>query len=274
MEKIFTLQSILKILKEKILSSILVVTIFFVLGIGFALWQKNIYKSEALVMKLNSDSSSNFPSNASTLMNLAGFDTSSAGKQSNFDIAIQLIQSRSYVKDFIEKNDLLEYFVSNEDIDDKSKAGKYYEIAFKNYINDNLRITKLPNPNFLKISFQHNDPQFSYKLINLILTDVDDYLRGYEQQNIDRSIEFLNKRIELNKLQPLDEVLTSILYEQTRESMMISSNKDYAFRILDKPSIPLFKISPNRTAMVIGFTIIGLLISFIRVLLIYSIREF
>ena len=77
------------------------------------------------------------------------------------------------------------------------------------------------------------------------------------------------QQIESNSVVSLDNMFAVLVEQQTKKLMLANSKKGYVYKVLDAPYEPKMRISPRRTLIVIGLSIVGGLISFIYVFVTY-----
>ena len=88
-------------------------------------------------------------------------------------------------------------------------------------------------------------------------------MRNEEKAAALKSVDFLNEQMQQVNYQEIRQAIASLQENQLKSLMLIESNEDYIFKILDPAIVPEKKSEPKRSLIVIIATILGFFISLI-----------
>ncbi|GAB3289696.1 Wzz/FepE/Etk N-terminal domain-containing protein [Pseudidiomarina andamanensis] len=279
----FSLLEILLVLRKNWV--FLSVSVFvFALGFGiYAFSQPNIYKSGAIVAPAesgDSNSLSNIASPISSVVSLTGLNLGTK-KIDEITIAIETLTSRKFLKEFVEKHDILpelmaveswnpqtEQLVYNREIFDSNK--RKWATNEKNsqslapsswsYIpklRERIEITKNPETGLIDIAVTHISPIVAHQWVTSLIRDINDYMRERDVQEANRSIEYLQNEIAESSLTEMQSVFYNLIEQQTRTRMFANVRPDYVLTIIDPAIVPEGKDSPNRILIIIFGAFLG-----------------
>jgi uncharacterized protein involved in exopolysaccharide biosynthesis len=267
-----------------------VITVVFVL---LALWLPNVYRSEVLLVveEEGGGALASLASQYGGLASLAGISLTE-GVTSEKTIAIEILQSRKFITDFIDKHNALadlmaisSYDRRNNEIDyDKKlydsvnqvwtrKARFPYQSqpslqeAYEEFI-EHYSVVEDRESGFIRISFDHLSPFISKEWVELIVVDINQLMMDRAIAEAQESIDFLNEQLEDVNIVPLQEVFYSLIEEQTKTIMLASSRQEYLFQTVDPAVVMEEHVFPNRALIsVIGGLIglsVGVCVAFFR----------
>ncbi len=271
--------------------SVLGFFIFFVLGsIFFSLSLDNIYRSKSLLLPPSSEEQTSTGINAlSTLSNIGGINLSSitGGQSENIKVKlIRTIQSEDFLVPFVINNDLISFIFAFKKrdknkvfFDEKVWDGKriidknlLYEgnvSKFKIYekISSMISISESFEDGTITLAVESKDREYSYLINQMILNDVDTFIRDKVIEKSQRRIEFLNKN-STNFINDLErENFLNLLAKEKIRLMNAEVSDFYSFQIIDKPDFPEEKSAPRRSLIVIFSTFLFMLFSIVNIII-------
>lgn len=260
-------------------------SIFFLISLIYSFSVSDIYESEAVVV-LN-DSSNQMP-NFGGVSALTGINFSMLGNETSLDDGIEIMESFDLFERFINRGDLFLKFAavnkwdrdSNLLIFDKNifdeKSDKWVskekfsvegkpsiQKIYKKFHRENLKIIKNPLSGHIVLRMRHLSPEVAKESLMLIIKEVNDYQREKDILTSTRSISFLEKRLSENIFAEVREGLSSLIQEQVKRVVIAKANEEYLFEILSSPYASEIRIYPRRSVIVISFSLLGLLFSFL-----------
>ena len=265
--------------KSIIISSLLLALIF---GI-YSLFLSDIYESESILYTSQNDS---FESDGLTgLAALTGVSilNSQEGKMAN--IAIETIYSFNFLELLDEKYgiifDLMAVKGWNRDKNEleidhslydvkknkwklKNKEGKTLKPSIQESHEkflSSLKIERLPESNFLKITFSHFSPEKAKFYLDAIIFEVNKIRMKIDIDESTRSIDFLKKEIENAKIKEVKVAMSRLIENQAKKSMFASTASEYILKTLSPPFIPENKSYPNRILLIFLGFISGIIFS-------------
>lgn len=259
----------------------LITSIFAIVSIFYALSLPNIYSSYAMLKPSdNSNSSSNILGQYAGMASLAGISIGSSGSTDKSIEAIERIRSYEFfskfflpeiayqdlvaVKDWNSSNNILIY---DDEVFDTS-AMKWVDgipstqDAFKTY-NDIVSLYQDKKTRFVSLSIKHHSPHIAKKWVDILIKKINSSMRNEEKAAALKSVDFLNEQMQQVNYQEIRQAIASLQENQLKSLMLIESNEDYIFKILDPAIVPEKKSEPKRSLIVIIATILGFFISLI-----------
>ena len=277
-------RSLLKAFWDQKILIISITSVFAIFSIISVLNTPNEYKAVAKIIPAESSSGNNSGGLASQLGEIAGITGIGASKTTPEDvIALEIMQSWSFIENFIKKNNLeIELFalkgwdkdndtlIINEDIYDVqaskwiSKPPTSWEL-YELFL-DRFSILPQRGTSILHISYEHYSPARSKEYVDLILKEINDYMRIRRIEMSEKNITYLQSQVNKTQISDMKSVFYNLIQEQTKTKMLAEVNLDYVFLTIDKAMIPELKSKPFRSLIVIQATFIGGFISIILVL--------
>ena len=276
------LAEIISILWEKKVS--IFISTFFITGLVgiYAFMLPNTYTSSALLSPANKNNNTSNLSQYAGIASLAGI--SIQGDSDNKSVeAIKRIQSYEFFTNFILPIIKLENLTavkkwdpnSNNIIYDKKifdsdidkwiiQNGKTLEpssqSAFKIF-RAKLGVSQEPKTGFVTISIQHNSPYIAQEWVQKVVNQINKSMRDDDKLRAINSINFLNDQTKKINYEEVRQAISSLQEEQIKSLMLIESDSDYVFKILDSPIAPEVKSKPKRVLIIILGIVFGFITS-------------
>lgn len=227
------------------------------------------YMSESVLIESHqSQSISSLLSNLRPITSLAGLGFNETTEQDRAKIAMQLIKSRRFISFFFNKNDLLIDFYTISHWDTNTNTPIYNEALIdrenKSWRTDNgtttrptledivdqfnasVTLSKKYEKNVTKLTVKHASPVVAKKLNDLVVQDLNLYMRDSNIKKIDNIISSLKVKLNETVDNESQKMIFSILDEQYRKKLLSTGQLDYVYQILD-PAI--FTSKPHSRKM-------------------------
>lgn len=269
--------------------------VFALISILYALRLPDIYKSEAIIMPVASESRmSGMLGQYSGIASIAGVtlpDESGSKSQE----ALARIQSFEFFSNHFLPNIKIENLLALKKWNRTNNTFNYDESIFNSESNEWVRKIKPPRSTipssqegfiefqkilnvkedkstlFISLSIEHVSPLIAKKWIDIILDGIDQVMRDKDEQEAVRSIEYLNGVFTSTGYEEIKKTISSLQQEQMKKLMMVQASENYVFKVLDSPIVPEIKSKPNRAIIVILGSIFGMFVGMIgAVILSYS----
>jgi len=294
----YVFYELLKYLWKK---KIAICSIVFSVALLTVIWVINIpnqYQSSALVSPTESAKGNGLSSMGAQLgglASLAGINLS-GGSADKVSIALQVISSRQFILEFIERYDIAvpliasaswdkinENLVIDKDIYDveskawtrKNSDNEVYEpttVELYNTFIDLMTIEQDATSGMVTISIEHISPQLAQKWTGLLVEELNKIMRVRDISATEKSISFLYKQIDNTTNFEMQKMFYELIQEQTKTLMIAEVTPEYIFEVIDPAYLPLDKSSPKRALIVIAAAILtGMLtlFGFILVFLVF-----
>lgn len=267
--KLADIISILYVEKWKIISSVSVVT---ALTVFISLCMPDMYQSEALLAPTEGNDSVGLSSLANQLGGLASLTgvNLNAQKADTQDLALEILKSRAFVNQFIEKHNLLVPLfaakrwnaASNEleidpdvyDLKNKkwlarggSLGGAFpsKEMAYNKFI-DYMSVKQFKDTGFVKISVRFLSPKYSKEWVDWLVDDINSTVRNMDVSEAAKNIEYLENQISQTSVGEMQQIFYQLIQKQMQTVMLANVREGYVFKIIDPPVVPEKKVGPKR----------------------------
>jgi len=195
-------------------------------------------------------------------------------------IALEIMQSWSFIENFIQVNNLEVELFAAKGWDDETGGlvidKDVYDVEEEKWLSkpptswqlyklfmDRLLIQPQRDSTIIHLGYEHYSPLRSKEYIELILRDINDYMRLRKIEIASKNISYLESQIKKTQKSEMKLVFYRLIEEQTKTKMLAEVNKDYVFLTIDRPMVPELKSRPYRSLIVIQTTFIGGLISLV-----------
>ena len=261
-------------------------TAFFAFSsIFFALSAPEKWNSSALLSPASSVGMSvGGSSGASGLSALAGINLSSKGGVDPSSKASATITSRDFLNHLLGFDGVLKNLMAFESYDKASQKSNYnksmYDTekeswkdgmrptaqqVYQAYLSSlSIRIDKFTS--FINIDISHGSPIFAKEFLELIIQEVNNISRIRDLNDAEESLTYLYGQLGSIQQSEVKVSVSQIIESQLKKQMMASIKKNYILEPIDSAFIPELRSSPQRTKIVIAWTIIGFILSIIMVI--------
>ena len=155
-------------------------------------------------------------------------------------IALATLDSKAFISNFVEKYDLY------SDIGSPVTSWEIHEEMSKR-----LQVEKATSGSLYSISIILNDPLKASSMTNAIVSELNDFLREKEIRRLENAIEIYKQTISNTENKDELEMLYFLLEQSVNKSVLIVSDKDYVFRVIDPSQPPETKYWPNYILLII-----------------------
>lgn len=261
-------------------------------SVAFALSRPNIYTASALLSPSEQSGSgiSGLMKQYGGLASLAGISIPQSQDGSRAQLAIQLLKSRAFIGDFVERHAVLpelmavkswdivsgdltydpKIFDDNtgtwvRDVEFPQTAQPSRLEAFKEFM-EIMEVKEDPRTGYVLLSVDHMSPEIAAKWVALLIKDINNVVKAQEVDEAKKSIDYLKEQAEATALRELQAVFFELIQSQTETVMLAEVRQEYVFKTIDPPFIPEEKSGPNRALICIIGTLIGGILGIIWVL--------
>ncbi len=279
---------------------IAITTLFAVASVFYAINQPNIYKSEALLAPAEQEQQGGLGALAGQfggLASLAGVNLGSGGGVDKTQMALEVLKSRKFTSEFIQKHNILPELMAaeawnrktntiiyNEEVYDKAEKKWLREVKtpfkaepsmqeaykkFKKIVNTN----KDKETGMVTIAIEHISPYIAQQWVNWLIQDINKTMKQRDVLEANKSTDFLTKQIQLTKIADIRAVLYKLVEEQTKTIMFANVRDEYVFKTIDPAIVPEQKLGPKRALICILGALLGGMLSGIFVLIRHYIKK-
>ena len=279
---------------------IFIVTSFFaVASVIYALNLPNIYKAEAVLIAAESKESNGLAGLASEfggLAGLAGVDIG-GGSGNKTQLALEILKSRKFISNFIEKHAILPDLMAAKSWDMSSNSISYNEALYLPLEDKWIREVKAPKraepsmqeaykvfskiviatseaeSSTIKFSVEHISPVIAQQWVNWLIEDINLEVKQRDVTEAIKSTEFLTEQLEKTKVSDIRSILYNLVEEQTKTIMFANVRDEYVFKTIDPAIVPEEKFKPRRAVICIAGTFLGVVLSFFFLVLRFFLKQ-
>ena len=281
--------------KNKILA---VTAVFALVSVIYALSVPNQYKATTLLAPAQSEPGglSGALGDLGGLASLAGVDLDLGGG-GDAKIALEIMQSWSFIENFISDNDLsVEVFAaegwsrsSNQlEIDQSEYDASSKTWSVKNKVtgekgppsswelfeefSEKLTVSEDKKTGLVSVSIEYYSPQIAKDWLDLYVKAINEHMQARQIAKVTNNINYLQAQIQKTTIAEMQEVFYTIIEEQIKNKMLAEASPDYAFQAVSPSMVPEEKSQPKRALIFILGTLLGGMLSVLWVLVTHYAR--
>lgn len=123
----------------------------------------------------------------------------------------------------------------------------------------------------VKLNFKSYSPSFAQQTLNDLIVTFNEFMREQEVENNTLSLNFLKSELANSNYTEVRLSLQQIMEEQYKNLALAKTRKEFAFKVIEKPLLPVLKSEPKRAVICVAITLGGVLLSLIAI---WSVRIF
>ncbi|MBE8166895.1 MAG: LPS O-antigen length regulator, partial [Shewanella sp.] len=240
---------------------IAITTVFAIGSVIFALMQPNIYKSEALLSPVSEKQGggglSALAGQFGGLASLAGINLGGGGAGDKSQLAIEIIKSRQFTSNFIQKHDILADLMAVDKWNRVTNTISYHTDLYQSENNKWIREVKAPfkpepsmqeaykvfvktlnvskdkESGMIMLSVEHQSPYVAQQWVTWLVQDINKVMKTREVAEANKSIIFLNEQIGQTNVSDIKSILFNLIEEQTKTIMFADVRDEYVFKTID-----------------------------------------
>ncbi len=272
---------------------IAITALFAVASVVYAISQPNIYKSEALLAPAEQEGGGGLSALAGQfggLASLAGVNLG-GGSSNKAQLAIEVLKSRQFTSDFIQKHNILPDLMAAEswnmqtntvvydseiydaqndkwvrEVDAPFKPKPSMQEAYKEF-SEILAASTDKESGMVKISIEHVSPYVAQQWVEWLIQDINKTMKQRDVLEALKSTEFLTQQLEQTKIADIRAVLYKLVEEQTKTIMFAKVRDEYVFKTIDAALVPEEKFKPKRALICVLGVLLGGMLSVMIVLI-------
>ena len=263
------------------------------ISVVVALSLPNIYTASALLAPAESSGGglSGLMKQYGGLASLAGVSLPGGEEGSRAQLGMQLMKSRAFIGDFVERRDILPELMAVESWDAGSGDIIFdaddYEADTATWIRD-VDLPKQPKPSLLEaheefmdilgvsedkqtgyvtVSIDHQSPVVAAQWVNWLVEDVNAAVKAQDVAEAEKSIEYLKQQVANTSLADLQAMFFELIQSQTETVMLAEVRPEYVFKTIDPAVVPEEKSKPSRALICVLGTLLGGMLGVVIVLI-------
>ena len=263
------------------------------ISVVVALSLPNIYTASALLAPAESSGGglSGLMKQYGGLASLAGVSLPGGEEGSRAQLGMQLMKSRAFIGNFVERRDILPELMAVESWDAGSGDivfdSESYDAASKTWVRD-VEPPKLAKPSaqeahkafaevlgvsedkqtgYVTVSIDHESPIVAAQWVNWLVEDVNAAVKAQDVSEAEKSIEYLKQQVANTSLADLQAMFFELIQSQTETVMLAEVRPEYVFKTIDPAVVPEEKSKPSRALICVLGTLLGGMLGVVIVLI-------
>ncbi|ARD21654.1 Wzz/FepE/Etk N-terminal domain-containing protein [Shewanella japonica] len=280
---------------------IAITSIFAVGSVIFALSQPNTYKSEALLSPADSEQGGGglaaLAGQFGGLASMAGINLGGGGGVDKTQMAIEVVKSRKFTSEFIQKHQILADLMAAEkwnmesdslvydpevfDMDNQKwvrevkapfKPEPSMQEAYKEF-SQLISINNDKESGMVKVAVEHLSPTVAQQWVNWLVEDINLEMKQRDVAEAQRSTAFLENQIAQTNIADIRTILYQLIEEQTKTIMFAEVREEYVFKTIDPALVPEEKAGPKRALICVLGIMLGGMLAIMIVLIRHFVRK-
>lgn len=270
-----------------------IIAIFALVGgaisIAVALNLPNFYRSDVLLSPIQDSQASGLDGQFGGLASLAGINLAQGNERSK--LALEILKSKQFAKKFIDKHNILpelmavkawdregNKFIYNED-KYNSVSGEWFRkgnefLGPKPTISEiheafisMISFDEVGDAGLIKVSVTHYSPYIAKTWLELIVLDINSWLKNRDIAEAERSIKFLKQQIQQAKVAEIKNMLFNLIEEQMKTVMLAETRDEYVFKVIDPAIVADVKFKPKRSLIVVLGVFVGMFLGIMAIII-------
>ena len=224
--------------------------IFGALGVTYALLAIPVFRAEVTITPAHDGTMGAAASLASQfggIASLAGIDLQGSD---NSRESRAVLKSRSLVEDFIVRHKMVAVLLKDAEKQSTWRAVEYFRKNVLTVRDDNRAGTTV-------VSIDWKDPKVAATWANDFVALANEIVRARALAEANRNIAYLNEQLKHESSLEVQKVMFRLIETETKNSMLASGRTEYAFTVIDAAVTPEIRVSPKRTLIALGSTLLG-----------------
>ncbi|WP_050939296.1 Wzz/FepE/Etk N-terminal domain-containing protein [Vibrio harveyi] len=279
---------------------IIATTFIFAIGsVLYALSLPDIYKADALLAPAESSNGGGLSKMAGQLGGLAAFAGVNLGGNgtSQADLAIQVMKSRQFIENFVEKHDLLvplfaikgwdlnsNTFLFDRDIYNPQtgewlrapkglRGSKPTQQEAFQLFRSNLVIAQDKDSGLYKVSLTHYSPYTAQQWLNWLIKDINEVMRERAITDASQNLAYLNIQLKKTPIADMQSTFYKLIEEQTKSLMLAEVQEEFVFKVVDPAVVPELKDTPKRAIICAVGALLGVMLGIAIVMVCFAYRN-
>lgn len=244
-------------------------------AIGYSLMATEWYRADVLLAPAAPPSAPALTGQLGSLASLAGINVDEGRTRE----AIAILESRDFIKSFIEEENLVAILLTNNSasVAEKEKGSEVPQPDIRDavdYFRDKIQdVIEDEETGLVTLRIDWIDPNVAAVWADTLVSRLNNYMRARALQEAERNLEFLREALASAHVVTLQQSISSLLERELQRLMLAKGNEEFAFRVIDSAAVPKNRIRPKRTLTVLLSAFIGGMIAVLGVFFRESFRE-
>ncbi|EKO3831194.1 Wzz/FepE/Etk N-terminal domain-containing protein [Vibrio harveyi] len=281
----------------------IIIATAFVFAVGsvlYALSLPNLYRADALLASAESSNGGGLSKMAGQLGGLAALAGVNLGgvETSQTDLSVQVMKSRQFIQNFIEKHNLLvslmavkgwdsennKLIIDEDEYDPKTKnwlrapqglrgVEPTLQEAYEVFKKDIFDVSQDKETGLYTIVIKYYSPFIAQQWVNWLVEDINKVMRERAIAETSQNLSYLNIQLQKTAVTDMQSTFYKLIEEQTKSLMLAEVQEEFVFKVVDPAIAPEVKYSPKRALICILGTLLGSLLGVAVVIIRYATRK-
>jgi uncharacterized protein involved in exopolysaccharide biosynthesis len=235
-----------------------------VLAAGYSLTLPNIYRAEVVITPVGEKGNKGISlGGLGGLASMAGISLGGGSGDVNVNLAV--LKSREFLWAFVKENKLKPVLFKNAwDASSKSwRENEPTQWAVYRKINSAVSSSKDNKTGIVRIAIEWTDAELAAEWANSLVARLNAHLRQQALERSKQTLGYLNYELGKVRVAEMRQALFDLISQEQKKAMLASTQKEFAFRVLDAAVAPDARSGPNRRGTVM---IAALLAGFLAII--------
>jgi uncharacterized protein involved in exopolysaccharide biosynthesis len=215
------------------------------------------------------------------LASLAGISLPSGDGQSKTQLALEVLKSKKFAYEFATRHEILPALFApdrfdwetgslslDDDVYDPAEGGWVREVdpprtsapspeEVHELWGETVSVSEDKDSGFVSLSLKHRSPIYAKEWVDLLIVDLNEALRAQDLAESERAVAYLEGQLKQTNVAEIRELLAGLLRSHMESRMMATVEPNYAFSVIDPPTVPELKSEPKRALICVLGTLLG-----------------
>jgi uncharacterized protein involved in exopolysaccharide biosynthesis len=223
-----------------------------VLAAGYSLTLPNIYRAEVVVVPVGDKGNQSVSlGGLGGLASMAGISMRGGG--GSVKVSLAVLKSREFLWSFVKENKLKPIlFEGAWDAGSKSwRVNEPTQWATYRMLNGLLSVSTNKKTGLISVAVEWIDADQAATWANDLVARLNAHLRQEALERSKQTLGYLNDELSKVRVAEMRQALFDLISQEQKKAMLASTQKEFAFRVLDAAVAPDQKAKPQRSQIVI-----------------------
>lgn len=259
---------------------ILTTVVFAAGGVAYAVSKPDIYQASVLLVPTEGSGGSRLSGQLGGLASLAGVEIGGDGS-SNTVIAKEVLQSRAFLSDFINRHELAvplfgtagwnilenQWIYNREVYNPKTEEWLTDESGnslqptdwdlVKKFKGGHLSVIENNENGMVTVSVKSQSPIAAQQWAEWLVRSINEHMRDQDIEEAEASIQYLENKLAETNIAGMQQVFYQLIESETRTVMLANAQREYVFKTVDPAVVPQEKSEPKRPLIAMVAILLG-----------------
>ena len=200
---------------------------------------------------------------------------------SNTVIAKEVIQSRAFLSDFINRHGLAAPLLGTSGWNMRESRWNYNREVYnpdaaewrtgeesnsfeptdwdlvKKFRGEHLSVSENKENGMVTVSVKSQSPVAAQQWAEWLVRDINEHMRNQDIEEAEASIQYLENKLNETNIAGMQQVFYQLIESETRTVMLANAQREYVFKTVDPAVVPQEKSEPKRALIAVVATMFG-----------------